>query len=291
VRRISSALLAQQTSLLEALASDVLVIPKFIANYSINTGANGLKCSLNTEKTLRGLRAYRANAQVLAESALLSSHPVLQQLISEENFRHLAQDFWQAMPPERGDLAQWGRLLPVYLPQVPQLQALLQEHPFLPDVARAEWALHEAATATDAERHAASFQLLASHDPAKFRLLLSPGCALIRSAYPIVALIQLHDARASQAHSAARKAITGGAAQTALIWRQGLRPVIGSIDLAAAALIEATLQGQPLSAALDAACAQEADFDFSAWLVAQVQSGVILGAELQTQSPEATSSV
>jgi Putative DNA-binding domain len=277
---MSSALLAQQTCLLDALASDTVIIPKLIANYSINTGASGLKGTQNTERVLRGLRAYRANAQALAESALLSSHPVLQQLIGEENFRHLAQDFWQAMPPERGDLAQWGRQLPEYLPQVPQLQALLQEHPFLPDVARAEWALHVAGTATDAELDAASFQLLAVHDPAQLRLLFSPGCAWIRSAYPIVALIQLHDPRTSDAHEAARIAIASGEPQNALIWRQGLRPVIGSIDVASAALIEATLQGQPLSAVLDAAFAQDADFDFSTWLAAQVQAGLLLGADV-----------
>jgi hypothetical protein len=194
----------------------------------------------------------------------------LQQLIGEKNFRHIAQDFWQAMPPERGDLAQWGRTLPEYLPQVPQLQALLQDHPYVADVARAEWALHVAGTASDAELDAPSFQLLAEHDPAQLRL--------IRSAFPVVALIQLHDARASNMHEAAREAIAKGEPQIALIWRKGLRPVIGSIDLATVAFIEATLQGQPLSAALDIAFEQNPDFDFSAWLAAQVQAGVLLGA-------------
>jgi hypothetical protein len=277
---MSGALLAQQTSLLEALASDAVDIPKFIANYSINTGASGLKDARNTERALRGLRAYRASAQALAENALLSSHPVLQQLMGEENFRHLAQDFWQAMPPERGDLAQWGRKLPEYLPQVPQLQALLLDHPYVTDVARAEWALHVAGTASDAELDAASFQLLVAHDPAQLRLLLSPGCALIRSEYPIVALIQLHDPRASDAHEAARKQIANGEPQTALIWRQGLRPMIGAAHPARAALIEATLRGQSLSVALDAAFAQTPHFDFSAWLSDQVQSGLLLGAVL-----------
>jgi Putative DNA-binding domain len=274
-------LAAQQTALLDMLHLNTI---NSIALRADSMPGNGVFSLRNPDATLRGLRAYRANAQALAESALLSCHPVLQQLIGEENFRHIAQDFWQAMPPERGDLAQWGQRLPEYLPQVPQLQALLQDHPYLSDVARAEWALHVAGTAADAELDAPSFEHLSVHDPAQLRLKLSPGCALIRSAYPIVALIQLHDPQASEAHEAARVAIASGEPQTALVWRQGLRPVIGSIDVASAALIEATLQSQPLSAALDAAFEQNPDFDFSTWLATRVQTGLLLGAALCAES-------
>jgi hypothetical protein len=270
-------LAAQQTALLDVLHLNTINIVALCA-YSMT--ASGLFCLKNPDTTLRGLRAYRANAQALAHSALHAAYPVLEQLIGDENFRHIAQDFWQAMPPERGDLAQWGRLLAEYLPQVPQLHAVLQDHPYVSDVAHAEWALHEAGTAGDALLDAASFQLLAAHDPAQLCLLLSPGCALIRSAHPIVALIQLHDARLIDSHDAARPFVANNAPQTALIWRQGFRPMIDAVDSATAALIEATLQGQPLSVALDAAFAQTSDFDFSAWLAAQVQAGVLLGADV-----------
>jgi Putative DNA-binding domain len=274
-------LAAQQTALLDVLHLNTI---DSIALYEHSIPATGL-FSLNTPaSTLRGLRAYRANAQALAESALLGTYPVIRQLIGNDNFRHIAEDFWQAMPPERGDLAQWGRKLPEYLPQVPQLQALLQDHPYLSDVARVEWALHAAATASDADLDAASFQLLASQDPAQLRLLLSSGCALIRSPYPIVALIQLHDPRTIDSHEAARDAIKRGDPQTALIWRRGWRPLIGATQLASAAFIEATLQGQPLSLALDAAFAQTPGFDFSAWLAAQVSAGLLLGAAMITDA-------
>ncbi len=272
---MSGALLAQQSALLAAIASSSLSAPEFIANYSINTGANGLKSPQNTVDALRGLRVYRANAQALCVSALQASHPVLQQLLGEENFRHLAQDFWQAMPPGRGDVAQWGQDVAHYLAQVPPLQALLSEHPYLCDVARLEWALHTAATASDAALDAPSFQRLTQADPAQLRLLLSPGCAVLRSAYPVVSIIQLHDGRQLDVHEEARQAIAAAQAQTALIWRQGFRPLLAQVDIASAALIESTLQGQSLAAALDAALAQEADFDFSAWLSASVHRGLL----------------
>lgn len=267
-------LAAQQTALLDVLYLDTM---NSIALSAQSMPGNGVFSLKNPDATLRGLRAYRANAQALAESALLAAHPVLQQLIGEENFRHTAHDFWQAMPPERGDLAQWGQELPAYLQQIPQLQALLQEHPFLPDVARLEWCLHTAATASDARQDASSFQLLASNDPAELRLALSPGCAVLRSTYPLVSIMQLHDERLSNMHEGALSAIARSEPQTALIWRQGFRPMLQSADAASAAMVEVSQQGLPLSAALDAAFAQMPDFDFSAWLSASVQTGLLLG--------------
>jgi Putative DNA-binding domain len=271
---MSQILAAQQTALLDLLHQNAIDSVALNA-YSIRN--EGTFCLHFPDAALRGLRAYRANAQALAHSSLQASHPILRQLLGEDNFRHLAQDFWQAMPPERGDLAQWGGALPAYLPQVAPLQELLAEHPYLPDVARVEWALHTASTATDAALDTPSFELLSTHDPARLRFVLSPGCALIRSAHPVVAVVHWHDARASSELDAARKALAHHEAQNALIWRRGWRPMLDAADVATAALIEATLHRQPLSAALDAAFAQAADFDVSTWLQLAVQTGVLLG--------------
>ena len=278
---MSQILAAQQTALLDLLHQNTI---DSVALSADSIRGKGDFCLKNPDAALRGLRAYRANAQALAQSSLQASHPVLRQLLGEDNFRHLAQDFWQAMPPERGDVAQWGGALPAYLPQVAPLQELLAEHPYLPDVARVEWALHTAATATDAALDAPSFELLSTQDPAQLRFVLSPGCALIRSAHPVVAVVHWHDARATSEHDAAREALARHEAQNALIWRRGLRPMLGAADAASAALIEATLHRQPLAAALDAAFAQRADFDVSAWLQQAVQTGVLLGVSQWEES-------
>jgi hypothetical protein len=277
---MSHVLAVQQSELLDILFENAINSEALSACFITASGLNDIK---NVVSYTRGLRAYRANAQELSASALQASYPVLAQLIGEENLHRLAYDFWRNLPPERGDLAHWGGGLSVYLPQVSQLQMLLQEHPYLPDVARVEWALHLAATAADGQLDATSFQLLTAHEPAQLRLILSPGCAILRSKYPVVALMQMHDARASGLHAQARQTIADGLPQTALVWRQGLRPVVGQVDAASAALVEATLQGQPLSVALDRAFAQTPDFDFSAWLAAQVQAGLLLGASYEQQ--------
>ncbi len=304
-----SALALQQTALLDALH---LSATDLIANYADSMLAESRFGLKNKPSTLRGLRAYRANAQALAGAALQASYPVLRQLLGQENFSHLAQDFWQALPPERGDLAQWGAALPAYLSQVPQLQALLQVHAYLPDVARLEWALHRAATATDAALDEPSFQLLTSCDPSQLRLQLAPGCTVLRSAYPVVALVQWHDAGQSPADEAAlqstgqstgqgtglttlesaREAIEKQTPQTALVWRKGHRPSVAAADEAAATLIEATLQGLSLAtaldAALDAALASAAHFDFSAWLTESATSGLLIGVCKHPRIPAVT---
>jgi hypothetical protein len=271
---VSTHLAAQQSALLDILA---LITIDLIATNIDGTCGKPLISFKNSASTLRGLQAYRAHANEQSAQALRISYPTLQQLLGDENFAHLARGFWQEQPPERGDLAQWGAGLALYLAQVPQLQALLAEHAYLPDVARVEWALHLAATASDAALDAPSFQLLATHAPEQLRLLLSPGCALLRSAYPVVAIAQLHDARSADKHACAQQSIAQGEPQTALIWRQGYRPMLATADAASAALIESTLRCQSLAVALDAALAQAPDFDFNAWLSTQVQAGLLYG--------------
>ncbi len=278
---MNTALAQQQTALLDLLHVNAIDSIALSADLMRANSHFHLK---NTTSVARGLRAYRANAQELSVKVLHTSHPVLQQLLGEENFSHLAQDFWQAMPPKRGDLAQWGGDLAAYLLQVPQLQALLHEHAYLPDVARVEWALHEAATACDAALDAQSFEWLTSRDPVDLHLDFSPGCTVLRCTHPVVSIMQLHDERMSDLHETAREAIAQGEPQTALIWRQGFRPMLADLDAAPAALIEATLQGQSLAAAVDAALAQTSDFDFSAWLAASVQSGLLVGIVQQAQA-------
>ena len=53
----------------------------------------------------------------------------------------------------------------------------------LGDVARAEWALHRAASAADAEPDLPSFARLASEDPHGLTLSLSPGATVIGSRF------------------------------------------------------------------------------------------------------------
>lgn len=220
----------------------------------------------------RGIEIYRANAAASAERSLAGTFPVLAQMIGSESFGPLARYFWQQQPPQRGDLAQWGAALPDFLAAARQLV----DEPFLADVARVEWALHEAATAEDAVLDAASFSLLATEDT-PHTLAISKGCVLLRSAYPVATLVNAHLSGVPTLEVAALQ-LASGTAEVALVWRHGFKPRVRSLETAEAALVCGVLGRQPLDAALQAACAANAEFDFNAWLGQAVQSGLVTGA-------------
>ena len=257
-----SALAAQQQALLAALLAhpDEGAIES-LAVHLINTRA-------------RGLKAYQANGHALAERALQAAYPVLTQLLGEDSLADLARAFWHAQPPVRGDLALWGDGLAGFI----QASEQLADEPYLPDVARVEWALHHSASAADQPGDPASFALLMQHDPARLQLCLAPGCAVLPSAWPVVSIVSAH-LEATPSLEEAGQRLRAGVAETALVWRAGLQPRVRDAVAGEAEFMAALLAGQSLSAALDAAPA----LDFNAWLPLAVHSQLLLGARVVSE--------
>lgn len=240
--------------------------------------AHGLPAGLDAAhpQARRGWLAYRANAQAQAHSALASAYPVIHALLGPETLTRVARDLWHRHPPVRGDLAQWGAALPVWLERCKDLEGL----PYLSDVARTEWALHQAATARDATADLASFARLAHEDPAGIGLALAPGTAVVVSRFPVVSVIAAHRPDGPDLATAGRR-LQAGVAETALIWRQGLAPRLAACHAPATRLVLALLGGSSLLQALEVACDETATdhppFDFSAWLHDAVATGLVLG--------------
>lgn len=257
-----NALARQQQALLHALwlprPGDAL---DAVAPHVADAAAPGL---------LRGLRVYRSNGRALACRALAAAYPVVAQLLGVAAFDALAAGFWLRHPPRRGDLAHWGAEL---APHVQALPGLAGEEPYLADVARIEWALHAAASAVDRTRDTASFALLMEHDPARLRLALCAGAACVESAWPAASIVLAHlegEPTLQRAGERLRRCV----AESALVWRDGLRPRVRLLDAAEVPLVLALLRGDSLQAALDAA----PRLDFNQWLAPAVESGLVLGA-------------
>lgn len=229
---------------------------------------------------LRGLAAYQANGHALAERALGSAYPVVQQMLGAESFAALARALWHAMPPQCGDVAYWGHALDQFVPSDPQLQNV----PYLADVASVEWALHRAAMAADARPNPSSVSLLTTHDPQSLRVRLCPALRVLPSVWPVVSLLHAHGAglpahsenhAPNLAHAAA--AVQARQAETAVVWRDGWRPQVRQALPHEAALLQALLRGATLGQALDAA----PHLDVAAWLGVAVRSGLLCEIELQ----------
>jgi Putative DNA-binding domain len=235
--------------------------------------APGLSIREPEARALRGLEAYRANAEALAERALCAVFATVQAMVGEDNFSHLAREFWLAHPPERGDMGEWGAEFPAWLGQ----HAAMAPWPYLGDCARLDLALHQNERAADAAFDAASLSLLESTDPAQLFLQLMPGTVLLRSAWPIATIHAAHQAEAAQsdaAFAAVRAAVDAQRGEPVLVVRKGWRAfahVLGSAD---ALWSESLLAGATLSAALE--CAGEA-FDFGAWLVTALREQWVKG--------------
>ena len=63
----------------------------------------------------RGLRAYRSNAQALADKSLGAVFARIRQVLGEASFAAMAWSFWRRYPPQFGDLGLWGEALPAFL--------------------------------------------------------------------------------------------------------------------------------------------------------------------------------
>ena len=208
----------------------------------------------------RGLAAYRANAGANAERALALAFPTVCQLLGEPAFAVLARAHWQEQPAVAGDLGLWGGGL---ADSIGRADALAGE-PYLADVARLDWAVHQAERAADA-LPPEGLHRLADADPDALVLRLAPGTALVESAHPIVTVWQAHRSTAAGRFAPVQAAFAAGAGECALVERCGWRAVPRSLPADEARFTRAVLAGRTLASALDDAGAA---FDFSVWWVA-----------------------
>jgi Putative DNA-binding domain len=235
------------------------------------------------ERAARGLEAYRANAEAIAERALAASFATVQAMVGEHDFKQLAREFRRDHPPVRGDLGEWGDALPDWL----AAHAGLRAWPWLADSARLDLAVHRCERAEDAALDADSLGLLESADPAQMRLVPVPGSALLRSAWPIATIHRAHQLEgeaAEAAFAAVREAVAAHRGETVLVARRGWRAAVHVLDDATAAWTQDLLRGASLDAALSRA---GEGFDFAAWLATALRESWLRGAVLQAPTGRA----
>jgi len=199
----------------------------------------------------RGLAAYRNNLRALSTQALAVPYGRLREALGEDEFASLAWTFWRAHPPESGDLGQWGGALEGFLVE------RAGEDSGLPDLARLDWASHQAERAADAALDAESLALLGTTPPEQLWLELRPAVALlVQRSGPV------------------------------LVWRDGWRAVSQAVSGADAAFVRALFDGVNLSEALVKGSSAAADFDFGAWLQAALKNAWLQG--VRTTPPNRT---
>lgn len=137
---------------------------------------------LPPQQALERLRIYRGNAVANAHKALQLAYPVVQQIVGEACFAALTRRYWSDTASTHGDLNLYGAEFADFLDAFEPMREL----PYLPDTARLEWRVHQAASATD--HRPLEVRMMARLNAERLsstRLLLQPGLSLLASPWPV----------------------------------------------------------------------------------------------------------
>ena len=135
------------------------------------------------------LAVYRHHILTTLTAVLESAYPVVCRLVDRRFFAYAADAFIRRHPPVGPCLAEYGAAFPDFLAGFPACDG----HPYLPDVARLEWAIHRASQSPQAEPldHAR----LRSVDPAdmpRLTFAMDPSLSLLASPWPVDRIWKAH---------------------------------------------------------------------------------------------------
>lgn len=220
----------------------------------------------------RRMALYRGNMVAAAAKALSAAYPVIRQVVGEEFFHGLAREYQRGTPSASGDLNHFGAGFDAFLARFEHVQSM----PWLPDLARLEWAAHRAYGAADApEWDPASLGAVAPERQPAIRFEWSPGLALVASPYPVVRVWTIH-----QPGYAGEFSVDWAVPETALVARDGFAVEVTVCSPADAAFLAASLAGQPLGDAAEAALRLHPDFDLGALLARAIPARLVCGFTL-----------
>ncbi|SDH56522.1 DNA-binding domain-containing protein [Roseospirillum parvum] len=209
------------------------------------------------------LSIHRNATRIGLSEALAAHYPAIQRLVGEEFFAALAGRFIEAHPPRTPVLAEWGGELGDFLADFPPAAGL----PYLPDVARLEWAinevLHEAdATPLDTDTLGGTLGNLAPGVLPRVRLAVHPAHRTLASPWPVARIVA-----ANRGEGWAERWIEDDSATISLdegpdhllILRPEMDVAVLPVGAPGLALIQALAAGMPLGAALAEASPDNAD--------------------------------
>ena len=222
----------------------------------------------------RRLEIYRHNVYSNLRGTLKDIYPVVVAIVGDAFFHHAADLFVQTTPSRSGDLNQFGSEWAAFLGAYPHAREL----PYLPDVARLEWAWHEAFHAGETPTTPA-FDLarLAAVAPEKHGALcfdLHPSVRLLKSEFPVLRIWEVNQ----PGYDGEIEVNWDVPAETLLIRRDaddGVSVLIEPIGAAEHAFLHALQRSVTLDAAAEEALAIDPGFELQPCLIGAFQSGVI----------------
>lgn len=219
-----------------------------------------------------GINVYRRNLQASAARALTISYPTIAALLGDQLMSMLAAHLVAQNGKREYDWGLWGADFPGWLDQHP----ISEEHAYLGDSARLDWAVHLAERSADKEPDLPSFQALESMGSYDFSLEFAAGAAVVDSNYPIVTIYDAHrdNARYPDLKPTIEK-LKKGVGESALVWRPRWRTQVRVAAPDEAAWLGLIGTGRMLS---DVIAAQTDDtVGLERWLPSVIEQQLVIG--------------
>lgn len=219
------------------------------------------------------LSIYRTAVLSSLGDVLESTFPVVRTLVDPRFFAYAADTFIKAHPPEEPVLACYGGRFADFLAGFAPCAGL----PYLPDVARLEWAVAQALVAEDAQ--AVDPQVLGrlpATDSAGLRLRLHPSHHLLASAFPVDHIWETH--RSERGGEESIRLDEGGVRLE--IFRRVDQVVFRRLEPAAFAFRHAVAAGRCLEGATETALAVDPFFDLLMALRALLRDRLVVAFDI-----------
>jgi hypothetical protein len=131
------------------------------------------------------LNVYRNTLVGTLTTALRLSFPAIHRLVGTEFFESAARLFIEAQPPRSAYLNDYGETFPQFLADFPPAASV----PYLPEVARLEWAVNHALHAIDvAPLDLSRLSALALPERQAITFVPHPSISLLAAQYPVDAI-------------------------------------------------------------------------------------------------------
>jgi putative DNA-binding protein len=212
------------------------------------------------------LAVYRHHVLTSLTAALEATFPVVVRLVDPRFFRFACDRYLRAHPPAGPCLFEYGATLPDFLAAFEPCRHL----PWLPGVARLEWAMNAALHAPDAEPLSAeALRARPAGTLEGMEVTLHPSVTLLESPWPVDAVW-----RANQDGGDGGVDLDGGGVRLC-VWRLGDEVVFRALGAAGFAFRRALAGGGRLAAAVAAALEAEPGADLAGLVREALDEGVL----------------
>ena len=217
----------------------------------------------------RRFGVHRNNVRAGIAAVLEARFPAVRRLVGDEFFANMAATYTRLEQPGSPILMLYGGGFPAFIDSFEPAADV----PYLGDVARLEWLLHEATNAGDATPIGAAELSNVSPDAvAALRLKLHPSLRLFASVFPTLTIWELNTAPGE---------VTGqklaGNAEHALLLRPALDVEIRRIEPAFHDFCAQLQSGTTLAEAVEAGVSRQNHFDVQQSLAGLITMGAIIG--------------